>query len=151
MKQNTFYFLAGILGLAEVGFFWISVLFRNPAIIVVTFILGILLIYSAKRTISDRREDERSALITQKAGARTLEVFFVLFFAISLGSLVMGFATPLGIPPPPKPFPRVPHDEPNLGYFGLLQMLLLCGMVFLYIAFRVYYARKYGEWDEDEE
>ncbi|OPY39743.1 MAG: hypothetical protein A4E42_02408 [Methanoregulaceae archaeon PtaU1.Bin222] len=151
MKQNTFYFLTGIIGLAEVGFFWISVVLRNPAIIVVTFILGVLLIYASRRTISDRTDDERSALITQKAGARTLEIFWILFFAISLGSLVMGFATPLGIPPPPKPFPRVPHDEPNLGYFGLLQMILLCGMVFLYIGFRVYYARKYGEWDKDEE
>lgn len=151
MKQNTFYFLTGIIGLAEVGCFWISVVLRNPAIIVVTFILGVLLIYASKRTISDRTDDERSALITQKAGARTLEIFWILFFAISLGSLVMGFATPLGIPPPPKPFPRVPHDEPNLGYFGLLQMILLCGMVFLYIGFRVYYARKYGEWDKDEE
>jgi uncharacterized membrane protein len=151
MKQNTFYFVSGVIGLAEVALFWVSVVLRNPFIIIVAFILGILLIYLARRMISDRRDDERSALITQKAGARTLEIFWVLFFAISLGSLVMGFSTPLGIPPPPKPFPRVPHDEPNLGYFGLLQMILLCCMVFLYIGFRVYYARKYGEWDEDEE
>ncbi len=151
MKQNTFFFLVGIVGLAEVALFWASVVFRNPAIIVISFILGVIAIYAARRKISDRKEDERSALITQKAGARTLEVFFVLFFAISLGSLVMGFATPLGLPPPPRPFPKVPHDEPNLGYFGLLQMVLLVSMVFLYLGFRVYYARKYGEWDDDAE
>ncbi|MCU0633094.1 MAG: DUF2178 domain-containing protein [Methanolinea sp.] len=151
MKQNTVLLIAGIVGLIEVALFWVSVVLREPLIIIISFIAGILLIYGAKRTISDRREDERSALITQKAGARTLEVFWILFFAVSLGSLVMGFATPLGIPPPPKPFPRVPHDEPNLGYFGLLQMVLLFGMAFLYIGFRLYYARKYGEWDDDEE
>jgi hypothetical protein len=30
-------------------------------------------------------------------------------------------------------------------------MILLCCIAFLYIGFRVYYARKYGEWDSDEE
>lgn len=151
MKRNTFYLLSGVTGLAEVALFWASVVLQNPLIIITGFILGVLLIYLSRRKISDRKDDERSALITQKAGARTLEIFWILFFAISLGSLVMGFSTPLGLPPPPKPFPRVPHDEPHLGYFGLLQMVLLCGMVFLYIGFRVYYAKKYGEWDDDEE
>jgi len=151
MKLNTFYLLAGIIGLIEVGLFWVSVLTRESMLITGAFVVGILVIYVARGRISDRRDDERSALITQKAGARTLEIFWILFFAISLGGLVMGFATPLGIPPPPRPFPRSPPDEPHIGYFGLLQMVLLCGMVFLYIGFRLYYARKYGEWDDDEE
>lgn len=151
MKQNTFFLMAGLIGLIEVGIFWLSVLLKESMLITIAFVVGILVIYIARRTISDKRDDERSALITQKAGARTLEVFWILFFAVSLGSLVMGFATPLGIPPPPKTFPRAPPDEPHIGYFGLLQMILLCCMAFLYIGFRIYYARKYGEWDDDEE
>jgi hypothetical protein len=35
-----------------------------------------------------------------------------------------------------------------MGYF---QLGLLCLMFFLYVGFRIYYARKYGEWDTDEE
>ena len=151
MKQNTFFLMAGLIGLIEVGIFWLSVLLKESMLITIAFVVGILVIYLARRTISDKRDDERSALITQKAGARTLEVFWILFFAVSLGSLVMGFATPLGIQPPPKPCPRAPPDEPHIGYFGLLQMILLCCMAFLYIGFRIYYARKYGEWDDDEE
>ncbi|HNS83441.1 MAG TPA: DUF2178 domain-containing protein, partial [Methanolinea sp.] len=96
MKQNTFFLMAGLIGLIEVGIFWLSVLLKESMLITIAFVVGILVIYIARRTISDKRDDERSALITQKAGARTLEVFWILFFAVSLGSLVMGFATPLG-------------------------------------------------------
>ncbi|HII76854.1 MAG TPA: DUF2178 domain-containing protein [Methanolinea sp.] len=151
MKQNTFFLLAGIVGLVEVGLFWLSVVMRNPLIITAGFIMGVGLLYVARMTITDQREDERAVLITQKAGSRTLEVFWVLFFAVSLGSAVIGFSTPLGLPRPrelPHDFPR---DEPHLGYFGILQMILLCCIAFLYIGFRVYYARKYGEWETDEE
>jgi hypothetical protein len=35
-----------------------------------------------------------------------------------------------------------------MGYF---QLGLLCLMIFLYVGFRIYYARKYGEWETDEE
>jgi len=35
-----------------------------------------------------------------------------------------------------------------MGYF---QLGLLCLMIFLYVGFRMYYARKYGEWEIDEE
>ena len=151
MKQNTFYLLAGLIGLFEVGLFLLSVSWRNPLIITAGFIMGIGLLYIARMTITDIREDERSVLITQKAGSRTLEVFWVLFFAVSLGSAVIGFSTPLGLPRPKEMPPNFPRDEPHLGYFGVLQMILLCCIAFLYIGFRVYYARKYGEWDSDEE
>jgi hypothetical protein len=34
---------------------------------------------------------------------------------------------------------------------GYVQLGLLCVMIFLYVAFRIYYARKYGDWETDEE
>jgi len=140
-----------LIGLIEVGLFWLSVELKNPLIITIGFIMGVGLVYIARMTITDLREDERSVMITQKAGFRTLEVFWVIFFAMSLGSAVIGFSTPLGLPHPKGMPPGFPRDEPHLGYFGLLQMILLCFIAFLYIGFRVYYARKYGEWDSDEE
>lgn len=39
----------------------------------------------------------------------------------------------------------------RLGYFGYIQLALLFLMFFLYVGFRIYYARKYGEWETDEE
>ena len=47
---------------------------------------------------------------------------------------------------------RVPDDGLiRLGHFGYLQLALLFLMFFLYVGFRIYYARKYGEWETDEE
>jgi uncharacterized membrane protein len=42
-------------------------------------------------------------------------------------------------------------EFPVIGNFAILQMALLCLMIFLYVGFRMYYARKYGDWDTDEE
>lgn len=175
MKKNTFYILAGIVGLTEVGLFWMSVQYRNPLLITVAFIVGILLLYAAQRRITDRKLDERAALINQKAGMATFMVFWVVFFALSLGSAVMGLGAPrfpAHLPNPPYEGPgianeslRVPAEVggPNhgpgtsndglirLGYFGYIQLALLFLMFFLYVGFRVYYARKHGEWDTDEE
>lgn len=155
MKRNTFYLLVGIVALIEVGIFWFSVEIERPILIQVAFIIGVLLIYVARRRVEDRIEDERTAMITQKAALRTLEVFWVAFFAISLGSAVVAFSRPLGLRPPhPGPPGTAPLDMlelPFIGSFALFQMALLCLMIFLYVGFRMYYARKYGDWDTDEE
>jgi uncharacterized membrane protein len=172
MKQNTFYLLAGIVGLIEVGIFWLSVQFRMPFLITAAFIAGIVLLYGAWRRITDRQADERAALINQKAGMATFMVFWVIFFATSLGSAVIGLGAPR-FPHPPGHFDGEPGilnesirqglDLPNeslkvpndglirLGYFGYMQLALLFLMFFLYVGFRIYYARKYGEWETDEE
>ncbi|HOU81491.1 MAG TPA: hypothetical protein PLE57_09560, partial [Methanoregulaceae archaeon] len=61
----------------------------------------------------------------------------------------------LQVPEMPKPDKTVirPPDDGliRLGHFGYLQLALLFVMFFLYVGFRIYYARKYGEWESDEE
>jgi len=155
MKRNTFYLLAGVVALIEVGIFWLSVEIERPILIQAAFVLGVLLIYIARRRVDETIEDERTAMITQKAALRTLEVFWVVFFAGRLGSAVIAFSRPLGLRPPhPGPPEMAPPDVlelPFVGSFAIFQMALLCLMIFLYVGFRVYYARKYGEWDTDEE
>lgn len=175
MKQNTFYIIAGIVGLVEVGVFWLSVQYRMPFLITAAFIAGVVLLYAAWPRITDRQVDERAVLINQKAGMATFMVFWVIFFATSLGSAVLGLGAPR-FPHPPGP----PDGEPGilneslrqsfeglglqneslkppndglvrLGYFGYIQLALLFLMFFLYVGFRIYYARKYGEWETDEE
>jgi uncharacterized membrane protein len=149
MKRNSFYLLIGLIALFEVAVFWLSVELEMPLLISGAFVLGILLIYGARRMVEDRIEDERTNMITQRAALRTLEVFWVVFFAVNLGAAVFTFSRPLGLRPP-----HLPPPEPNLlqiGWFSVIQMALLCLMFFLYVGFRMYYARKYGEWDTDEE
>lgn len=157
MKQNTFYLIAGIIGLLEVGIFLLAVELRSPFLTTGAFIVGIAILYFLWRMVADRKYDERSILISEKAKSKTLEIFWVLFFAVSLGSAVIGFSAPLRIPqehsfPRGLPLPPdLPPERPFIGYFGLFQLVLLFLLIFLFIGFRIYYARKYGDWDEDEE
>ena len=151
MKRNTFYVLAGLVALFEVGIFWLSIELSMPILIQVAFILGILLIYLAKRTVAETIEDERTTQITQKAALRTLEIFWVVFFAVNLGSAAFAFSRPLGLHPHGPPPPAADTILPGIGYFAVMQMALLTLMIFLYVGFRIYYARKYGDWYTDEE
>lgn len=154
MKRNTFYILLGLIALCEVLIFWLSVELHSPHFIQASFILGVAVIYLAKRHVTDIVEDERTALISQKASERTLAVFWIIFFTLSLGSAVLIFGERVGMPPRP-PFRPPPEWGVNnfnpLGYFAMIQMGLLCLMILLYVGFRMYYAKQYGDWEGDEE
>jgi uncharacterized membrane protein len=162
LKLNTFYLLIGIIALIEVAIFWLSIQLNNAIIIQVAVVLGIILIYLARRSVEKGFEDERTQFIAQKAALSTLEVFWVLFFIMSLGSIVMGLNRPLRIQPPSfpgqlgPPPPDIEFTLPLVGpetfnHFGFVQLGLLCLMIFLYLGFRIYYGRKYGASDSDEE
>jgi len=161
LKPNMFYLLVGIIVLVEVGIFWVSLQLDMPLLIQVAVIVGIILIYLAKRTVETGLEDERTQFIAQKAALRTLEVFWVVFFVMSLGSVVMGLNRPLHFQPPRFPgsqgsppaieFPLPLVGPETFGRFGFMQLGLLCLMIFLYIGFRIYYSRKHGASETDEE
>jgi uncharacterized membrane protein len=136
MKKNSFYLLAGCLALALLGILWYSVEVHRPLYIEVAFILAIAAIYLARRKVEDLIEDERSIKITEQAAVRTFQVFWVIFAAFSIGAVMEILYVPQ--------FPR-----PRM--MGYIQLGLLCLMIFLYVGFRIYYARKYGEWETDEE
>jgi uncharacterized membrane protein len=147
MKRNVFYIFAGIIALLEVGLLWLSIDVDNALLIQVGFMVGVVLVYLARRTVSEVIEDERTTLISQKSALRTLEIFWVVFFLLSIGSVVIGFNRPF-FPHPRNP---PPIETPNFGVFGFIQLLLLCLIIFLYVGFKIYYARKYGEFETDEE
>lgn len=159
LKRNTFYLFGGIVGFLVLGALWLSVELNNPYVIQVSLVAGIFAIYLAKRNVSDIMEDERTNLIAMKASSKTLEVFWIIFLLISISGVIIGFNRPFVVRPPyeASTLPSIPIDNIqtnemlHLGYFGILQLVMLCLMIFLYVGFRMYYARKYGEWDEDEE
>jgi uncharacterized membrane protein len=148
MKKNTFYLLIGSIALVLLALFWYSVELHTPLLIEIAFIAGIVVVYMARRTVTDIIEDERSAKITEEAAVRTFQVFWVGFCAISIGAVMQILYVPT--------FPRehlLERPPVILGgkMMGYVQLGLLCLMIFLYVGFRIYYARKYGEWETDEE
>lgn len=150
MKRNTFYLLVGITGILLVGVLWASIELSMPVLIQGAFLIAVLLVYAARRTVSETIMDERTNVITQHAAVATLSVFWVVFFVVSLGSIVWEFSRPLGILPRPPPGAPPPAGQ-HFGYLGLVQLGLLGLMIILYGGFRIYYARKFGDWESDEE
>ena len=148
MKKNTFYLIIGCIALALLAIFWYSIEVHSPFIIEAAFIVAIMIIYLVRKKVTDIIEDERTARISEQASLMTFQVFWVAFCALSIGSVMQILYVPtfprehMEVRPPEILGPRM------LGYF---QLGLLCLMIFLYVGFRVYYARKYGEWETDEE
>jgi uncharacterized membrane protein len=156
MRRSTFYLLIGVVGILLAGVLWAAIELTMPGLIQVSFLIAVLVIWVAKRTVTETIEDERTNVITQHAAVATLSVFWIIFFLVSISSVVWEFSRPLGIilPRPPGPGPEVVvvvEGGPHFGNLGLLQLGLLGLMILLYGGFRIYYARKFGDWESDEE
>lgn len=156
MKKNTFYLLIGCIAVILLTIFWYSIETDKSILIEVAFIIGVFVVYFARRRVTDFIEDERSARITEKAAMRTMQVFWVVFCAFSIGAVIRL----LDVPTFPTSFPPSFHPPSSAGLamvfsparsIGYIQLGLLCLMIFLYVGFRVYYARQYGDFETDEE
>jgi uncharacterized membrane protein len=64
MKRNTFYLLIGVTGILLVGVLWASIELAMPILIQGAFLIGVLLVYAAKRTVTETIDDERTNVIT---------------------------------------------------------------------------------------
>jgi uncharacterized membrane protein len=148
MKKNTFYLLSGCIAVVLLALFWYSVEIHNPFIIELAFVIGIAIAYIARKKVTDLIEDERSAKITEQAVLRTFQVFWVGFCAFSIGAVMQILYVPQFHR---ENFFSRPPEILSPRTMGYLQLVLLCLTIFLYVGFRMYYARKYGEWETDEE
>lgn len=148
MKKNTFYLIIGCIALALLFIFWYSIEVKTPLLIEIAFVIGIVLVYLSKRKVTDIINDERDIKITEQATARTMQVFWVIFCAFSIGAVM----EILRIPTFPRPaLGTRPADLLPPRIIGYIQLGLLCLMIFLYVGFRIYYAKKYGDFETDEE
>jgi len=148
MKKNTFYLIFGCIALALLAIFWYSVELHTPQLIEIAFVAGIVLVYLVKRKVTDIINDERDVKITEQATMRTMQVFWVVFCAFSIGAVMDA----LRVPTYPRPAPTIrPTDILPPRMMGYIQLGLLCLMIFLYVGFRIYYAKKYGDFETDEE
>lgn len=148
MKKNTFYLLAGCIALALLVIFWYSVELHIRFLAEVSFIIAIVVIWLIRKNVTDLIEDERTAKITEQAALRTFQVFWVVFCAYSIGAVMQILYIPTF---PRDDFFTRPHEMLGPKMMGYVQLVLLCLMIFLYVGFRMYYARKYGDWETDEE
>jgi uncharacterized membrane protein len=148
MKKNTFYLVVGCIALALLAIFWYSIEHHIRFLVEVSFVFAIVIIWLTRKKVTDFIEDERTAKISEQAALMTFQVFWVVFCALSIGAVMQI----LYVPTFPRDHIEVRSPEilgPRmLGYF---QLGLLCLMIFLYVGFRIYYARKYGDWEIDEE
>jgi uncharacterized membrane protein len=148
MKKNTFYLVIGCIALALLAIFWYSVEVHIRFLVEAAFIVAIVVIYALRRTVTDIIEDERTAKISEQAALKTFQVFWVIFCALSIGAVMQILYVPTF---PREDIPVRPHEIAGPRIMGYFQLGLLCLMIFLYVGFRIYYARKYGEWETDEE
>jgi len=148
MKKNTFYLVTGCIALALLLIFWYSVELHTPLLIEIAFIIGIGLVYLAQRRVTGIINDERDVKIGEQAMMRTMQVFWVVFCAFSIGAVMQILYVPTFPRPPPG---SPPADLLGPRMIGYIQLGLLCLMIFLYVGFRIYYARKYGDFETDEE
>ena len=150
MKKNTFYLLCGCIAAVLLAIFWYSVELHIRFMAEIAFVIAIVVIWQLRKKVTDIIEDERTAKISEQAALRTFQVFWVVFCALSIGAVMQILYIPS--------FPRdevaaVAARSHEFGprIMGYFQLGLLCLMIFMYVGFRVYYARKYGEWETDEE
>ncbi len=159
MKRNTFYLLLGVIVIIEILVLAWSLENHIGPIVEISVLIGIIIAYVARRNVTDIIDDERTAKITEKAALKTFQIFWIVFFIFSTGALMNIIGPPqepaishYPHPPPPPMFPfPTPISIPPWRVFGFVQLLLLAMLIFLYVGFRIYYARKFGEWDTDEE
>ncbi|OPX64411.1 MULTISPECIES: DUF2178 domain-containing protein [unclassified Methanoregula] len=151
MKKNSFYLIVGCIALALLAVFWYSVEHHIRFITEAAFIVAIVLIYLIRTKVTDFIEDERTTRITEQAAVRTFQVFWVILCAFSIGAVMQILYIPSF---PQEHFTNAASRPPVIlgpRLMGFFQLFLLCLMIFLYVAFRIYYARKYGDWETDEE
>ncbi|WP_321507802.1 DUF2178 domain-containing protein [uncultured Methanoregula sp.] len=138
----------GCIAIILLAIFWYSMEIHNPLFIEAAFVIGVVIVYVVRKRVTDLIDDERSAKITGQATLRTFQVFWVGFSVLSIGAVMEILYIP--------EFSRERFLGRSLGVLtprilGYYQLGLLCLMIFLYIGFRMYYARKYGDWESDEE
>jgi uncharacterized membrane protein len=151
MKKNTFYLVVGCIALALLAIFWYSVELHIRFLVEAAFIIAIMIIYLIRKRVTDIIEDERTAKITEQASLRSFQVFWVVFCAFSIGAVMQVLYVPTFPKNAMVNITARPPEMLGLRMAGFFQLTLLCLMIFLYVGFRIYYARKYGDWETDEE
>ena len=151
MQKNTFYLLSGAVALILVFLFYISVELKKPWLVFVGILLAAVLYLMCRKKIAGLAGDEREMFIDMKTASATMKSAAVLYLAVNIPLAVYAFSFPQMILPPPHHMPPVTVPLVTLGSVALIKLILLAVVLFIYVGFHVYYAKKYGGDIEDEE
>ena len=160
MKKNIFYLIIGCISILLLALFWFSISTEHPPIITAAFIIAVAFVYFIRSKVTDLKEDERDVKISEQAMKRTMQIFWVIFCAFSIGAVIQilripmfsssDFSPQVHQHPSPEMVTGPPPLLPVMA-MGFIQLGFLCLMIFLYVGFRIYFARKYGEWETEDE
>ncbi len=167
MKKTTFYIIAGVLAIALIFLFCLSVELTNPFLIAAAFIGSVIILLILRKHVDGVLTDERQTLIDMRASTATIRAAAVLFITVNLATAVYVFsesfgfhawlnhsavprAESLGLYPPFAHAPPSQIPISDLGGFAILQLILLVLTVFIYVGAQIHYTRKYGAVDDEE-
>ncbi|WFN37005.1 DUF2178 domain-containing protein [Methanomicrobium antiquum] len=143
MKRNTFYAIVSLIAIAVALIFWWGVNYnRPPGMEVVTgsIIIAAFAIYLLRQKIDDAViSDEMISKINEKSALRSLQIFWVGFFAFTISGLSMA----MGV--------DNPHMRDMMIKGSVSQLIFLASILLIYAIFRIYYSDKYGGYEADEE
>ena len=144
LKRNTSYIIVAFIALIEIGIIWWAADYNRPPATELTTIAlaaGIIIAYfilEQVNTVEPGMTDERLALVNYKSALRTLQIFWILTFSILLTMIIR--------------FIDFERDVRRLIFGPVFsQLIMLVGIIFLFVAFRIYYNTKYGGYDSAEE
>ncbi|MDD4126512.1 MAG: DUF2178 domain-containing protein [Methanomicrobium sp.] len=143
MRRNTFYIAASMIAILVALIFWWAVLYNKPEgmpVVTISVIAAAVFIYFLKQKIDDAViSDEMISRINEKSSLRSLQIFWVGFFALTISGLSMA----MGI--------DNPRVQEMMMRNSISQLIFLASILLIYAVFRIYYSRKYGGYEEDEE
>ncbi len=143
MRRNTYYIAVSLIGIVVALIFWGAVIYaRPPAMEAVTLsvIAAAVGIYFLRQKIDDTViTDEMISRINEKSALRSLQIFWVGFLAFTIS----GFSMAMSV--------DNPRFQEMIIRGSVSQLIFLASILLIYAAFRMYYSRKYGGYEEDEE
>ena len=130
MKKNSFYLLVGCIALVLLVIFWYSIENSVHYLTETAFVIGVIIIYFARKQVTDLVEDERSAKITEKAALADTPGFLGIvrcFCNRDCDCPVSNSKVPPGIQTPrPGEVIDTAGDIPSPKLIGYLSLGLLC-------------------------
>ena len=143
MKRNTFYIITSLIVLVVAVIIYFAISCGMPAAmhaVTASVIIAAITVYILRAKIDDALiTDELISKINEKAATRSLQITWVILFAISVANLSAVLSMD-------NDFFRA-----KMLHMAMPLLINLAVMLLIYAIFRVYYTKMYAGYEGDEE